>query len=56
MLQTSFYMLIEYIAPDWPECRAYLERIAAAHSKQGRDDPSHDAAFHRGRGRADRAA
>jgi hemoglobin-like flavoprotein len=41
MLQTSFYMLIEYIALDWPECRAYLERIAAAHSKQGRDIAPH---------------
>ncbi len=41
MLQTSFYMLIEYIALDWPECRAYLERIAGAHSKQGRNIPPH---------------
>ena len=41
MLQTSFYMLIEYIALDWPECRAYLERIAAAHGKQGRDISPH---------------
>jgi hemoglobin-like flavoprotein len=37
MLQTSFYVLVEYIALGWPECQAYLERIAAAHSKQGRD-------------------
>jgi len=37
MLQTSFYVLVEYIAMGWPECQAYLERIAAAHSKQGRD-------------------
>lgn len=41
MLQTSFYMLVEYIALDWPECRAYLERIAATHSKQGRNIPPH---------------
>ena len=41
MLQTSFYMLVEYIALGWPECKAYLERIAAAHSKQGRDSPPH---------------
>lgn len=37
MLQTSFYVLVEYIALGWPECQAYLERISAAHSKQGRD-------------------
>jgi hemoglobin-like flavoprotein len=39
MLQTSFYMLVEYIAVGWPECQAYLERIAVAHGKQGRDIP-----------------
>ena len=39
MLQSSFYMLIEYIAMDWPECRAFLERIAATHSRQGRNIP-----------------
>jgi hemoglobin-like flavoprotein len=37
MLQTSFYMLVEYIALGWPECEAYLERIAVAHGKHGRD-------------------
>ena len=37
MLQTSFYMLVEYIALGWPECEAYLDRIAAAHGKHGRD-------------------
>jgi hemoglobin-like flavoprotein len=37
MLQTSFYMLVEYIALGWPECQAYLERIAVAHGKYGRD-------------------
>ena len=41
MLQTSFYMLVEYIVLGWPECQAYLERISAAHSKQGRDIPPH---------------
>jgi hemoglobin-like flavoprotein len=41
MLQTSFYMLVEYIALGWPECEAYLERIAAAHGKHGRDIPPH---------------
>ena len=41
MLQTSFYMLVEYIALGWPECKAYLERIAEAHSKRGRDIPPH---------------
>jgi hemoglobin-like flavoprotein len=41
MLQTSFYMLVEYIALGWPECEAYLERIAAAHGKQGRDISPH---------------
>jgi hemoglobin-like flavoprotein len=41
MLQTSFYMLVEYIALGWPECQAYLERIAAAHGKQGRNIPPH---------------
>ena len=37
MLQTSFYMLVEFIAVGWPECQAYLERIALAHGKHGRD-------------------
>lgn len=41
MLQTAFYMLVEYMVLGWPECQAYLERIAAAHSKQGRDIPPH---------------
>ncbi len=41
MLQTSFYMLVEYIALGWPECEAYLERIAAAHGKYGRDIAPH---------------
>ena len=39
MLQTSFYMLVEYIAVGWPECEAYLERIAIAHGRHGRDIP-----------------
>jgi hemoglobin-like flavoprotein len=41
MLQSSFYMLVEYVALGWPECQAYLERIAAAHGKYGRDIPPH---------------
>ena len=41
MLQPSIYMLVEYIALGWPECEAYLERIAAAHGKHGRDIPPH---------------
>jgi len=41
MLQSSFYMLVEYIALGWPECQAYLERIAIAHGKHGRDIPPH---------------
>ncbi len=41
MLQTSFYVLVEYMTLGWPECQAYLERIAAAHSKRGRDIPPH---------------
>jgi hemoglobin-like flavoprotein len=41
MLQTSFYMLVEYIALGWPECEAYLERIALAHGKHGRDIAPH---------------
>jgi hemoglobin-like flavoprotein len=41
MLQTSFYMLIEYMVLGWPECRAYLERIAVAHGRQGRDIAPH---------------
>ena len=41
MLQTSFYMLVEYIALGWPECQAYLERIALAHGKHGRDIAPH---------------
>jgi hemoglobin-like flavoprotein len=41
MLQTAFYMLVEYIALGWPECQAYLERIAAAHGRQGRNIAPH---------------
>src|SRR5205807_3821579 len=41
MLQTSFYMLVECIALGWPECEAYLERIAVAHGKHGRDIAPH---------------
>ena len=41
MLQTSFYVLVEYMAMGWPECQAFLERIATAHSKHGRDIPPH---------------
>jgi hemoglobin-like flavoprotein len=41
MLQTSFYMLVEFITLGWPECQAYLERIAATHSRLGRDIPPH---------------
>jgi hemoglobin-like flavoprotein len=41
MLQTSFYMLVEYVTLGWPECEAYLERIAAAHGRQGRDISPH---------------
>src|SRR5579862_5735138 len=41
MLQTSFYMLVEYMALGWPECEAYLERIASAHGKHGRDIAPH---------------
>ena len=41
MLQTSFYVLVEHIALGWPECEAYLERIAAAHGKHGRDISPH---------------
>ena len=41
MLQTSFYMLVEYMALGWPECEAYLERIAGAHGKDGRDIAPH---------------
>ena len=41
MLQSSFYMLVEYVALGWPECQAYLERIASAHGKHGRDIPPH---------------
>ena len=41
MLQTSFYMLVEYIAVGWPECQAYLRRIAATHIQQGRNIPPH---------------
>ena len=41
MLQTAFYMLVEYIALGWPECQAYLERIAAAHGKYGRNISPH---------------
>ena len=41
MLQSSFYMLVEYVALGWPECQAYLERIGAAHGKFGRDISPH---------------
>ena len=41
MLQSSFYMLVEYVALGWPECQAYLERIGAAHGKYGRDISPH---------------
>ncbi|HYL00346.1 MAG TPA: globin [Steroidobacteraceae bacterium] len=41
MLQTSFYMLVEYVALGWPECEAYLERIAGAHGRRGRNIPPH---------------
>jgi len=41
MLQTSFYMLVEYVTLGWPECEAYLERIAATHGRKGRDIPPH---------------
>jgi hemoglobin-like flavoprotein len=41
MLQSSFYMLVEYIALGWPECQAYLERIAIAHGRHGRDISPH---------------
>jgi hemoglobin-like flavoprotein len=41
MLQSSFYMLVEYIALGWPECQAYLERIAYAHGKHGRGIQPH---------------
>ncbi len=41
MLQSSFYMLVEYVALGWPECEAYLERIALAHGKHGRDIAPH---------------
>ena len=41
MLQTSFYMLVDYIALGWPECEAYLERIGVAHGKHGRDIAAH---------------
>jgi hemoglobin-like flavoprotein len=41
MLQTSFYMLVEYMALGWPECEAYLERIATAHGRYGRNISPH---------------
>jgi hemoglobin-like flavoprotein len=41
MLQSSFYMLVEYIVLGWPECQAFLERIAAAHGRHGRDIQPH---------------
>lgn len=41
VLKSSFYMLVEYLALGWPECEAYLERIAAAHSKRERDVAPH---------------
>jgi len=40
-LKTAFYMLVEYTAMGWPECEAYLERIATVHSRQGRDIAPH---------------
>ncbi|TLY90497.1 MAG: globin [Gammaproteobacteria bacterium] len=36
-----FYELFQYIALGWPECEAYLERIAVAHGKHGRDIAPH---------------
>jgi hemoglobin-like flavoprotein len=41
MLQTSFYMLMEYVAFGGLESEAYIERIAVEHGKQGRDIPPH---------------
>lgn len=41
MVKSSFYMLVEYLALGWPECEAYLQRIAAAHSKRERDVAPH---------------
>jgi hypothetical protein len=41
MLQSSFYMLVEYLALGSPESEKYLERIAAEHGRQGRDIPPH---------------
>jgi hemoglobin-like flavoprotein len=40
-LKTAFYMLVEYMAMGWPECQAYLERVATVHSRQGRDIAPH---------------
>ncbi len=40
-LKTAFYMLVEYMAMGWPECEAYLERIARVHGRQGRDIAPH---------------
>ena len=41
MLQSSFYMLLEYIGVASLESRTFLERIAHEHSKHGRDIPPH---------------
>lgn len=41
MVKSSFYMLVEYLALGWPECEAYLERIATGHSKRQRDIAPH---------------
>lgn len=41
MVKSSFYMLVEYLALGWPECEAFLERIATAHSKRERDVAPH---------------
>ena len=40
-LQTSFYILMEYVSFGGPESRAYLERLAEDHSNRGRDIPPH---------------
>lgn len=41
MVKSSFYMLVEYLALGWPECEAYLDRIATNHSKQQRNVAPH---------------
>ena len=41
MLQSSFYMLVEYLALGSPESEKYLERIAAEHGKHARDIAPH---------------